>query len=252
MHKPNTKLVAHRGYSREYPENSYTGILAALQKGAVFVEFDVHLSKNRVPYVIHDSDLKRTTGQEGVIYELSSTDLREYKVAYTSRFRNKFSQEPLPSLANIVELLSHWPHCQAFVEVKRASISCFGIQSVYESLRKVIEPILKQTIIISFDLAFVQYAKQQACTQVAWVFDDWDNETNDRLFRLQPEYVFTDWECVPVEIDTLWAGNWQWVIYEIDDPLLALHWMKKGADLIETNDIENMQKSLIFSNNDEL
>ena len=136
------------------------------------------------------------------------------------------------------------------MEIKRASISHFGIKSVYDSIIKVLAPIREQAIVISFDLEFIKYAKQQGFTRIAWVFDKWDDAIEDQLFRLQPEYVFTDWECVPVEIDKLWSGTWRWVIYEIDDPQLALSWINKGADLIETNDIGGMRKSLQL--NDEL
>jgi glycerophosphoryl diester phosphodiesterase len=131
-----------------------------------------------------------------------------------------------------------------FVEVKRASITHFGIKSVFESVVKVLGPILKQAIIISFDLEFVKYAKQKGFAKIAWVFDQWHDTVKDQLFRLQPEYVFTDSECVPTEITKLWPGPWRWAIYEIDDPQLALKWITKGAELIETNDIGGMLKSL--------
>jgi len=244
MQTVNSKLVAHRGFSREFPENSLVGILAALQSGASYIEFDVHLSKNQIPYVIHDSKLKRTTAKEGLIYELSSTELDQYRVAFETRFGEKFRHEPLPSLVNIVELLRQWPQCQVFVEIKRASINHFGIKSVYASVSKVLAPILKQAIIISFDLEFVQYARQQGNTKIAWVFDQWHDTIREQLFRLQPEYVFTDWECVPAEIGTLWPGTWQWIVYEIDEPQLAMSWLSKGADLIETNDIGGMIQAL--------
>ena len=242
MQIENKKFVAHRGFSKEYPENSYAGIFAALQCGASYIEFDVQFSADNIPYVIHDSELKRTTGKDGLIYELSSIELNEYNVAYVSRFGDKYAHESLPSLIKIVELLSEWPQCQVFVEVKRASIARFGKNIVYESVVNVLGPILKQAIIISFDIEFVTYAKQQGFSRIAWVFDEWHDTVKDQLFRLQPEYVFTDWECVPAEIDKLWPGAWRWVIYEIDDPQLALTWISKGAHLIETNDIGGMLK----------
>jgi len=234
------KLVAHRGFSCEFPENSRASILAALQSGASYIEFDVQLSKNLVPYVIHDSELKRTSGKDGIIYELSSTELDAYRVAYAARFGEKFCHEPLPSLANIVDLLRQWPQCQVFVEIKQASIQQFDIPSVYASVYEILAPIQPQAIIISFDFAFVQYAKQHANTKIGWVFDTWHDAIREQVILLQPEYIFTDWECVPAEIDTLWQGTWQWVIYEIDDSQLAQSWLKKGADLIETNDIRKL------------
>ena len=60
-------LIAHRGYPAYYPENTLVGLEAALKAGADFLEFDVQLSADRVPLLLHDENLKRTTGFNGLV-----------------------------------------------------------------------------------------------------------------------------------------------------------------------------------------
>jgi len=54
-------VIAHRGARAFAPENTLDAFDAALACGADGVEFDVHLSRDQVPVVIHDDDLLRTT-----------------------------------------------------------------------------------------------------------------------------------------------------------------------------------------------
>ena len=57
------QLVAHRGYSLRYPENTLLAIEQAFIAGACYVECDVQLTQDGVPVLLHDNNLQRTTGQ---------------------------------------------------------------------------------------------------------------------------------------------------------------------------------------------
>jgi glycerophosphoryl diester phosphodiesterase len=48
------RLIAHRGISRELPENTLPAFLRALELGADGIELDVHATKNGVVVVHHD------------------------------------------------------------------------------------------------------------------------------------------------------------------------------------------------------
>jgi len=67
---------AHRGYhdKPEIPENSIPAFKRALEHGWG-AELDVHLLKDGTLAVFHDSDLKRCTGEEGIIEELTREEL---------------------------------------------------------------------------------------------------------------------------------------------------------------------------------
>ena len=60
--KRTTKVWAHRGASAYAPENTLEAFLLAAEQGADGVELDVQLTKDGIPVVFHDWDLKRAAG----------------------------------------------------------------------------------------------------------------------------------------------------------------------------------------------
>ena len=87
---------AHRGlHNAARPENSMAAFRAALNQG-YGIELDVHLMKDGNLAVIHDSLLKRTTGQEGRVEQLETQDLWNYKLEGTS--------EIIPTFREVLEL----------------------------------------------------------------------------------------------------------------------------------------------------
>lgn len=62
-----TLVIAHRGASRDAPENTISAFELALDQGADAIELDVHLSRDEQPVVIHDFSLERTTDGSGPV-----------------------------------------------------------------------------------------------------------------------------------------------------------------------------------------
>jgi glycerophosphoryl diester phosphodiesterase len=67
---PRPRVIAHRGFSGEYPENTIPAFHAALAAGAPYLELDVHLTRDGEIVVAHDDDLRRVAGHGGVIAEM--------------------------------------------------------------------------------------------------------------------------------------------------------------------------------------
>lgn len=87
---------AHRGlHDPSKPENSMAAFRAALEKG-YGIELDVHLLKDGTLAILHDSDLKRVTGREGILEELTAEDLPAIHLAGT--------QETIPTLGQVLDL----------------------------------------------------------------------------------------------------------------------------------------------------
>ena len=87
---------AHRGLHGEgVPENSMAAFKAALE-GGYGIELDVHLLADGNLAVMHDSLLKRTTGAEGRIEDLTTEDLKHYRLEGTD--------ETIPEFMDVLTL----------------------------------------------------------------------------------------------------------------------------------------------------
>ena len=228
-------LVAHRGYSAAYPENTLLAVESALALGACFIEVDVHLSADHVPVVIHDADLRRTAGKEVNAMDYSFSQLQNFSVHEPERFGHKYLPQRIPSLQAVVESIRRHPKCTLFIEAKRASIAWVGVEAFLNAVEPVIATAKDQCVLISFDSQVLAAAKCRQLSPVGWVFEKWSEDSYRTFDRLQPDYLFTDYTKVPEGLANLPQGPWRWALYTIDEATLALTWFEKGADLVETN-----------------
>ena len=95
-------IIGHRGASAVAPENTLAAFREAVAVGADGIEFDVRLTRDGVPVVIHDSTLRRTGGLSQRIADVTSSELA--KVDVGSWFSRSFANESVPSLAELFEL----------------------------------------------------------------------------------------------------------------------------------------------------
>jgi glycerophosphoryl diester phosphodiesterase len=110
----NILVIAHRGDSAHAPENTLAAFRAALAAGADMVEFDVGLTRDLVPVVLHDADLDRTTDGRG---KLSAHTYEEVsRLDAGSWFGPAFAGERIPTLEAALDLLAG--KIQVNIEVK--------------------------------------------------------------------------------------------------------------------------------------
>jgi glycerophosphoryl diester phosphodiesterase len=91
--------IAHRGLhdgNRAVWENTLTAFSRAADKNYA-IECDVLISKDGVPMVLHDADLRRLTGTEGLVCEKTAAQLRRLKVGG--------SVDHVPSLREMLDLV---------------------------------------------------------------------------------------------------------------------------------------------------
>jgi glycerophosphoryl diester phosphodiesterase len=102
-------IIGHRGAAAVAPENTMAAFREALAVGADGIEFDVRLTRDGVPVVIHDSTLRRTGGLPHRVADLTSAEISKIDVG--SWFAQKkgfppgtFANETVPSLAELFTL----------------------------------------------------------------------------------------------------------------------------------------------------
>ncbi len=79
MNKQSEKILifGHRGASNIAPENTMKAFKKAIELGANYVEFDVHLSKDEEIIIMHDGNTLRTTGRAGLIKNMTLKELKQ-------------------------------------------------------------------------------------------------------------------------------------------------------------------------------
>lgn len=92
---PGPLIIAHRGASAEKPENTVAAFRRALALEVDGIELDVHVTKDGVPVVFHDAQLRRLTGARGRLARTTWAQLRARRVQ---------GREPIPRLAEVLRL----------------------------------------------------------------------------------------------------------------------------------------------------
>lgn len=94
------RVIAHRCGGALAPENSLGGLTVAARLGLRAVEFDVMLSADEVPVLIHDETLDRTTGVAGRVCETAGADLLHLSCAHG--WPANWANELVPDLASVL------------------------------------------------------------------------------------------------------------------------------------------------------
>ncbi len=224
-------LVAHRGYALRYPENTIVSIRAALEAGARAVEFDVQLTADRIPVLLHDTSLKRTAGVDREIFDLPLARAGVIVVGEPDRLGDAFAGVTLPTLADAVAVIDAWPDVMAFVELKRASLRRFGNGCVVGRVLEDLEPVIDRAVVLSFDQDAVGLARDQGAARIGWVIEACNDDVRAEAERLAPDYLFCDRPLLP---GTPWPGPWHWVVYGVETPEVATEIAARGVQIIET------------------
>lgn len=237
------KLIAHRGYARHFPENTLVAVEAALDVGARFVEIDVQLSRNGVPFLMHDRDLRRMCGVNAALGELDAAQIGHLRAAERVRFGEQFADEPVASLKSFVDAIARRAGPQVFVELKRASIEQLGADAVLDAVLPELEPIASRCTLISFDGAVLQRARARSKLRIGPVLFTWEQLQHPDLRALVPDVIFCDVDTLPAsgEFRSLGAPL---AVYEVDQPEIALALAARGVEFIETFAIDEMLRAL--------
>ena len=80
LNVPGVAISAHRGGGIEAPENTIEAFQYAIEMGSSYIETDVQLSADGIPYIFHDDDLKRLFGKETSFNSLHSEQIEKLKL----------------------------------------------------------------------------------------------------------------------------------------------------------------------------
>jgi glycerophosphoryl diester phosphodiesterase len=148
-------IIAHRGSSSIAPENTMAAFKRAVDCGADGIEFDVRLSRDGVPVVIHDADLRRVGARVDQVSSLTATELGQCDVG--SWFNRRF-----PALANHDFAAEGVPTLDKFLTFARGVAGIFYLE---------LKPSIGQESMLAFEVAKLIKTHQLESRIVALSFD---------------------------------------------------------------------------------
>lgn len=96
------EVTAHRGYSAAYPENTIPAFKGAIRVGADWAELDVQQTADGEVIVMHDSNLKRTTGLDKEVWQVTWDEIKDLDNG--SWFDKKYQTVRIPTLEEVLKV----------------------------------------------------------------------------------------------------------------------------------------------------
>lgn len=237
------ELIAHRGYTAAYPENTLPALAAAVEAGARYLECDVQLSADLVPVLFHDLTLERQCGQPGMIRDYPLARLLEFSAGCPARFGGRFAEVRIAPLAELVELLRLHPDVIPFIELKKNSLAEFGPEQVLDIVLEQLRVVRQRAVLISYEIGALQAARRRGWPVVGAVLDFWDEVGRPELVDLAPAYIFCAEKGLPASGPLAFPGA-KLAVFEVAAPETAMVLADRGVDLIETFALVEMQNGL--------
>lgn len=95
------EITAHRGASSQAPENTMAAVRLAVENQADIVEIDIRQTKDGKFILMHDENLKRTTGYDAKVGDMDYADIE--KLDASMHFDDEYAGEKIPTLDELLE-----------------------------------------------------------------------------------------------------------------------------------------------------
>jgi glycerophosphoryl diester phosphodiesterase len=221
---------AHRGASKTHPENTIAAFRAAVDAGSDSVEFDVRLTADGHPVVIHDDTVDRTTDGVGGVSDLELSELRRLDAGTWKD--PGFRGERLPTLDETLDVLAAVPRIN--MELKAVGPALAELAISFIERRRLHHRIM----VSSFHLPYLVRVKNRL--PVVWTHHFLDGDLPDGFWDGDGRFVNSlglPWEHVDANVvaEIHRRGRAVWS-FTVDDPDRAVALAAAGVDAITTND----------------
>lgn len=230
------KVYAHRGFSSVAPENTIAAFNKALEIGVSGIELDVQLSKDGIPMVFHDEKLDRTTNNQGFLASFTCAELK--KLDAGSWFSKTYAGEKIPTLEEVLQLLSKKPHTavELNIELKTGIVDYPDLEEIVLDLTAQYQ-IQSRTIYSSFNHYSLKKIKELDSTArigilyVAGIYEPWTYAVNMGAEALHPLF----YNIQPLLVKEAHLAGVKLNPWTVDDPKIMKKMIECGVDGIITN-----------------
>ena len=243
----NFTVIAHRGASAYYPENTLPSFEGAIAMGADMVELDVQLSSDNEVVVFHDEKISRCTDGRGKIADHTLAELR--KLDAGSWFDKKFKNARIPTLAEVLGVCKN--KIAVNIEIKTEAVGKMFFGGIEEECLKIVEQagMRKHVVFSSFDPRAIMHLKQIDDTvTVAVLFEK--KHYGSKLPSDIIESVGADaFNCSLSEFNKTWLANIKSNnipvnIYTVNDEKNMKRFINMGVSGIFTNNPDILKRVL--------
>ncbi len=249
-------VIAHRGASKQAPENTLPAFTKALTYKPSLVELDYHHTKDNILVVLHDEYLDRTTNAAEVWGRFENRviehTLEEIKRLDAGKWKSpEFEGTKIPTLKEAMDVIQK----TSFTLIERKDGEPKDLVSFLKR-----EGWITDVIVQSFDWDFIEELGTYSSAITLGSLGPPSGKYKGKVLTekekwLNAEFIediasrgakFIGWnECVTAEsIALAHEKELRVLIYTIDDPDFAEHLVSLGVDGIITNDPETIAKRL--------
>ena len=213
----------------------------ALKMGADYIEVDVHLSKDGIPVVIHDSSLERTTDGKGKVKDKTLEELK--KLDAGSWFSEEFKEERIPTLEEVLNFSSG--RIGVVIEIKSGSDLSDGIE---EKIVKLIreKDMAEEVIVISFNYDRLKKINDiDSDIDTGFLYGGEVPDLFEKALEGGIDYISPAWQGADESlIKEAHSNNLKVSLWTINDPEVMKQFINLKADAITTDRPDLLIKEL--------
>lgn len=230
----NVKILGHRGWSANYPENTRLALTQALQLGVDGTEYDVQLSADGVPVILHDPTVDRTTDGTGKVSELTFAQLRAVNAATA---KPECGRQTIPSLSEVLDdAFAISPQGFYNIEIKVYNPEWRSLVDRVVAVTSQ-HPLRERILFSSFEHESLSYLKTNHPTvKVGLLYEDdpqqpWAAAKFYDAYSVNLNYRFATDEVV----SRCHAHGVKVAVWTVDEPADILRCLKTGVDVLISN-----------------
>jgi glycerophosphoryl diester phosphodiesterase len=235
---PYPRIIAHRGGGLLAPENTLAGIRLARNLGFVGVEFDVKLTADGIPVLMHDDTLARTTNGSGDVAQTNYKEIAGLDAG--GWFGYEFTGEPVPSFAG-ASALCMAAGVWANVEIKPCPGRERETGEVVARMAKLLwagsqpPPLLSSFSALALEAAAVESPELPRALLVVEAQRNWLAQ----LERLQCVALHVSHKCVDAALVKAVHESGRGILtYTVNDSEMALDLLDLGVDALVTDQLD--------------
>lgn len=237
------QVSAHRGASRQAPENTLAAFQTAMEMKADFLELDVRTTADGAQVCLHDKSLKRTTGKDADVNTMTLQAIQ--KLSAGKWFGEKYATEKVPTLEAVCDLVNH--HNKTALHYSRLYVDSKDINAheVVNILRR--RDLLDSAVFYGDEktLRAVRLEAPRARLMPAHPGSEREQEV---IAALKPYAFDVDYRALSADlVNRCHAAGvrvFSDLLDENDTPQAYEHAVRLGIDLIQTDDIAAVKKTL--------